>query len=101
MGIPLALIIGRPLSGLLLEICPLFRLQSWQWMFLVEGFMAVVLGLSAFWYLNNRPSNASWLPAGRNKRWRMHWHMRSRSGAPPDPRSSSPCSAIFESCTSC
>jgi nitrate/nitrite transporter NarK len=48
---------------MLLEIRPLFGLQSWQWMFLVEGLMAVVLGLLAFWYLDNRPSNASWLPA--------------------------------------
>lgn len=63
LGIPLALILGGPLSGLLLEIRPLFGLQSWQWMFLVEGFMAVVLGLFAFWYLDNRPANASWLRA--------------------------------------
>jgi hypothetical protein len=32
-------------------------------MFLVEGFMGVVLGLSTFWYLDNRPRNASWLSA--------------------------------------
>lgn len=63
LGVPLALILGGPLSGLLLEIRPLFGLQSWQWMFLVEGFMAVALGLFAFWYLDSRPSNASWLPA--------------------------------------
>jgi MFS family permease len=63
LGVPLALILGGPLSGLLLEIRPLFGLQSWQWMFLVEGFMGVVLGLSAFWYLDNRPRNALWLPA--------------------------------------
>ncbi len=63
LGIPLALILGGPLSGLLLEIRPLFGLQSWQWMFLVEGFMAVVLGLFAFWYLDNGPANASWLLA--------------------------------------
>lgn len=63
LGIPLALILGGPLSGLLLEIRPLFGLQSWQWMFLVEGFMAVILGLFAFWYLDNGPANASWLLA--------------------------------------
>jgi len=62
LGVPLALIFGGPLSGLLLEMPPLFGLQSWQWMFLVEGFMAVILGLSAFWYLDDRPSKASWLP---------------------------------------
>jgi MFS family permease len=35
LGVPLALIVGGPLSGLLLEIRPLFGLQNWQWMFLV------------------------------------------------------------------
>lgn len=63
LGVPLSLILGGPLSGLLLEMRPLFGLQSWQWMFLVEGVMAVILGLSAFWYLDDRPSHASWLPA--------------------------------------
>lgn len=63
LGVPLALILGGPLSGLLLDIRPLLGLQSWQWMFLVEGFMAILLGLFAFWYLDNRPANASWLLA--------------------------------------
>lgn len=63
LGVPLALIVGGPLSGLLLEMHPLGGLQNWQWMFLVEGFMAVALGFLAFWYLDNKPSNANWLPA--------------------------------------
>lgn len=67
LGVPLALILGGPLSGLLLEIRPFFGLQSWQCMFLVEGFIAVVLGLVAFWYLDNRPANASWLPANEKQ----------------------------------
>jgi len=62
LGVPLALVIGGPLSGLLLEMQPWAGLQGWQWMFLVEGFMAVVLGFSAFWYLDNKPSDAAWLP---------------------------------------
>lgn len=62
LGVPLALVLGGPLSGMLLEIRPLFGLQSWQWMFLVEGFLAVLLGLFSFWYLDNRPSQAQWLP---------------------------------------
>jgi MFS family permease len=62
LGVPIALIVGGPLSGLLLEMHPWGGLQNWQWMFLVEGFMAVVLGASSFWYLDNKPSNAKWLP---------------------------------------
>ena len=63
LGVPMALILGGPLSGLLLSMHPWGGLQNWQWMFLVEGFMAVALGASAFWYLDDRPSKAAWLPA--------------------------------------
>ena len=63
LGVPAALIVGGPLSGLLLDMHPWGGLQNWQWMFLVEGFMAVALGASAFWYLDNKPIDAMWLPA--------------------------------------
>ena len=63
LGVPLALIVGGPLSGWLLDMRPWAGMQSWQGMFLVEGLMAVALGISAFWYLDDRPHNARWLPA--------------------------------------
>jgi len=67
LGVPLALIVGGPLSGLLLDMHPLGSLQNWQSMFLVEGFMAVALGFVAFWFLDNKPANAKWLPAGEKQ----------------------------------
>jgi MFS family permease len=63
LGVPLALIVGGPLSGLLLEMPPWGELQGWQWMFLVEGFMAVALGSVAYWFLDNKPATAAWLRA--------------------------------------
>ncbi len=63
LGVPLALIVGGPLSGLLLEMPRRGGLQGWQWMFLVEGFMAVALGAVAYWFLDNKPRTAAWLPA--------------------------------------
>jgi predicted MFS family arabinose efflux permease len=63
LGVPLALIVGGPLSGLLLEMPSWGGLQGWQWMFLVEGFMAVALGAVAYWFLDNKPGTAAWLPA--------------------------------------
>jgi len=62
LGVPLALIIGGPLSGWLLQIHPWFGLESWQTMFLVEGAFAVVLGVVSFWFLEDRPAHARWLP---------------------------------------
>jgi MFS family permease len=63
LGVPLALIVGGPLSGMLLEMPPWGGLRGWQWMFLVEGFMAVALGLVAYRFLDNKPGTAAWLPA--------------------------------------
>ncbi|HUB30158.1 MAG TPA: MFS transporter [Terracidiphilus sp.] len=62
LGVPISLILGGPLSGFLLDMRPWFALQSWQTMFLIEGFLAVVLGISAFWVLENKPAGARWLP---------------------------------------
>jgi MFS family permease len=62
LGVPIALVLGSPLSGLLLQMHPQAGLQNWQWMFLVEGLMAVAVGVWAYWYLDDRPSAAAWLP---------------------------------------
>ena len=62
LGVPVSLIIGGPLSGFLLDMPPIAGLASWQTMFLVEGFFAVVLGLASFRVLDNRPADAAWLP---------------------------------------
>jgi len=60
-GAPLAFILGGPLSGLLLTLHGKAGLLGWQWMFLVEGALAVVVGVRAFWYLTDRPADATWL----------------------------------------
>ena len=60
-GIPFALIIGGPLSGWLLEFEGSAGLKGWQWMFMVEGILAVFVGVWAYWYLDDRPERARWL----------------------------------------
>jgi nitrate/nitrite transporter NarK len=36
-------------------------LSGWQWMFLIEAVPAVLIGLAVFFYLDNRPAEATWL----------------------------------------
>ena len=62
LGVPLALVLGGPLSGWLLDLQSRGGLQGWQWMFLVEGSLAVIMGLVSFRFLDNKPANARWLP---------------------------------------
>jgi MFS transporter, ACS family, tartrate transporter len=57
---PLAGVIGGPISGLLLGVQG-GHLMGWQWLFLIEGLPAVLLGGVALAYLTDRPEIATWL----------------------------------------
>lgn len=60
-GFPLALMLGSPLSGLLLDASNPFHLAPWQWLFVVEGLAASAVGVIAWFYLTDSPAKASWL----------------------------------------
>jgi len=57
---PLAGVIGSPISGALLGLHGA-GLAGWQWLFLVEGTPAIILGGTVFWFLANSPKEARWL----------------------------------------
>ncbi|WP_392566260.1 MFS transporter [Utexia brackfieldae] len=61
LGVPLALTLGSPLSGALLELHGLFGKPGWFWMFVIEGIPAVILGLICFFYLDDTPAQARFL----------------------------------------
>ncbi len=64
---PLAGIIGSPVSGALLGVRGV-GLSGWQWMFLIEGVPAMVLGATVFWVLSDTPQEAGWL-TGDERAW--------------------------------
>ncbi len=65
---PVAVLIGAPVSEALLALNGRMGLAGWQWLFLVEGLPAVMLGFVALWYLTDRPQQADWLPP-REREW--------------------------------
>lgn len=68
MAAPVAVIVGAPLSEALLTLDGRLGLHGWQWLFLVEGLPAVVLGLLALDVLTDRPEQARWL-SDEDRRW--------------------------------
>ncbi len=58
---PLSGVVGGPVSGALLGLHLTAGLAGWQWMFLLEGIPAVLLGAVVLLYLVDRPEEAAWL----------------------------------------
>ncbi len=61
LGVPVSSIIGGPLSGALLGLDRFGGLSGWQWMFIIEGLPAALLGCAMLWVLADRPAVAAWL----------------------------------------
>lgn len=81
IAIPVAMAIGPPVSGLLLRLDGMAGLRGWQWLFLVEGFPAVLLGLLTLKVLDSRPEEARWLTADE-RRWLIEELARERAQKP-------------------
>jgi ACS family tartrate transporter-like MFS transporter len=60
---PISNALGSPVSGLLLQMDGVLGLAGWQWLYIVEGLPAVVLGLLTPVLMTDRPSDATWLAA--------------------------------------
>ncbi len=65
LGVPVSLALGALVSSWVLEIDAL-GMAGWQWVFLVEGLPAVLMGVAVPFLLTDRPGQATWLaPAER------------------------------------
>ena len=58
---PLSSLVGAPFSTWLLRMDGVLGLAGWQWMFIVEGLPACVLGLLVLKMLVDKPADAKWL----------------------------------------
>jgi MFS family permease len=68
MGIPLASVLGGPISGLILDHVHWFGLSSWRWLFILEGLPAVACVFLTYPLLPSRPAEAKFL-TGEEKAW--------------------------------
>jgi MFS family permease len=58
-----AIFIGSPLGGALMELDGAGGLHGWQWMFLIEGLVTILVGGLVWFTLPGRPADAKWLTA--------------------------------------
>ena len=57
----LAGVVGGPISGTLFKMGGVYGLKGWQWLFLLEGVPAILLGGVTLFYLVDKPEQANWL----------------------------------------
>jgi len=68
IGIPLASVLGGPISGFILDHTHWFGLSSWRWLLILEGLPAATLAVLVPLLLPSRPAEASFL-SEQEKAW--------------------------------
>lgn len=61
LGVPLSSVIGGPMSAYLLQMNGIMGMTGWQWMFLIQGLPAALIGIVVLVYLRDTPQQAHWL----------------------------------------
>jgi D-galactonate transporter len=61
LGIPIANILGAPISSSLLALDGFAGLHGWQWLLILEGLPATILGFICLFTLTDKPEQAKWL----------------------------------------
>lgn len=66
-AIPIAQILGAPISALLIQVHWL-GYSGWRWLLILEGAPAILAGIATIYYLTDRPEEAHWL-ADEERAW--------------------------------
>lgn len=67
-AIPVATILGAPVSGFILDHVHWLGVSSWRWLLILEGAPAMVCGVLTYFLLPSRPQDATFLTADE-KEW--------------------------------
>jgi MFS transporter, ACS family, tartrate transporter len=62
-AMPLAAVVGAPISTALMSHISILGLNGWRTMLLLEGLPAVLMGIFVFFYLPGSPHEADWMAA--------------------------------------
>jgi D-galactonate transporter len=66
-------VIAGPLSGGIMKwMDGINGWHGWQWLFIVQGLPASILGIVAFFYLQDKPKDAHWLQPGEKQLLQDH-----------------------------
>jgi ACS family tartrate transporter-like MFS transporter len=65
---PVTVILGAPVSGLILDHVHWLGVSSWRWLLILEGAPAIILGFLTYFILPSRPQEAKFLRA-EEKEW--------------------------------
>lgn len=68
IGLPVATIIGLPLSQWIMHNIHWGGVEGWRWVYVLEGIPSVVLGVVVLFVLTDWPHEAKWLPE-EEKQW--------------------------------
>jgi ACS family tartrate transporter-like MFS transporter len=60
-AVPLANVVGAPVSARILLLDQALGLKGWQWLLLVEGAPAILLGFVVYFLLADGPAHVTWL----------------------------------------
>lgn len=96
-AVPISVMIGAPLSSLLLKLEGLLGIRGWQWLFVIEGLPAMVMGVAVLFLLADRPAEARWLSA-EEKRW-LGERLALEQAGTAAPHSASPWRALASGST--
>nr|WP_127090476.1 MFS transporter [Aquabacter cavernae] len=66
-AVPIASAVGAPLSALVMESHGVLGLAGWQWLFIIEGLPATLLGFAVLVLLPDGPAEARWLDADEKR----------------------------------
>jgi ACS family tartrate transporter-like MFS transporter len=79
-------IIGAPLSTWIMDHIHWWGMAGWRWIFVAEGIPAVIIGITAIFYLTDRPEQAKWLTK-EEKEWLISELKKDNQGKEKDQHS--------------